>query len=81
MILVRLLSILLDLVLLVGALLVVVYGYYWIRNSFKAAENRGRIPCPHCAELIQPEANICRFCQREVGDLIRKPKTPKGLFQ
>ena len=22
--------------------------------------------CPHCAEIIKVEANVCRFCNREV---------------
>ena len=22
--------------------------------------------CPHCAEIIKEEANVCRFCGREV---------------
>lgn len=27
-----------------------------------------RIKCPHCAELIMPDANICPFCRREVSE-------------
>ena len=77
----RLFSMLVDLAVLIGVALALVYGYYWIRYRFNAPETEIRVPCPHCAELIKPEANICRFCQREVGDLLRKPKTPKGLFQ
>ncbi len=77
----RLFSMLFDLALLAGVALAMVYGYYWIRYRFKGVENEIRVPCPYCAELIKPEANVCRFCQREVGDLLRKPKTPKGLFQ
>ncbi|RYF36218.1 MAG: hypothetical protein EOO38_27975 [Cytophagaceae bacterium] len=23
--------------------------------------------CPHCAEVIKAEANVCRFCQRDVA--------------
>jgi hypothetical protein len=22
--------------------------------------------CPHCAELVQAEARVCRYCQRDV---------------
>jgi hypothetical protein len=29
-----------------------------------------RRPCPHCAEMIQPAANICRYCQRDVEPLV-----------
>jgi len=81
MIFVRLLNLLLELALPVAAALAVIYGYFWIRAGFRQAEEQGRVPCPHCAELIRPEANICRFCQREVGDQLKQERTPRGLFQ
>lgn len=27
----------------------------------------GMKKCPHCAELIKPDANVCRYCGREVA--------------
>ena len=81
MFLIRLLNLLLELAVPIVAVLAIVYGYFWMRAGFKQAENRGRVPCPHCAELIKPEASICRFCQREIGDLLKENKTPRGLFQ
>jgi hypothetical protein len=27
----------------------------------------GLVPCPSCAELIQPAAKVCRFCGRDVA--------------
>ncbi len=77
----RLFNLLLELALPVIAVLALIYGFYRIRAGFQRAENDGRLPCPHCAELIQPEASICRFCQREVGDLLKQNKKPRGLFQ
>lgn len=81
MILIRLFNLLLEMALPVLAVLAIIYGFYRIRAGFDTAATQGRVPCPHCAELIKAEARICRFCQREVGDQLRQNKTPKGLFQ
>jgi hypothetical protein len=31
-----------------------------------AARAAGLIRCPHCAEFINHQAHVCRYCQREV---------------
>ncbi len=32
----------------------------------KQISTERRIRCPYCAEWIQPEAKVCRFCKREI---------------
>jgi hypothetical protein len=32
----------------------------------KGARSQGRVSCPHCAELIMPEACVCPHCQHDV---------------
>ena len=32
-----------------------------------AARSEGLIRCPHCAELVNQRAHVCRYCQREVA--------------
>lgn len=32
----------------------------------KTALAEGKKKCPHCAEMIQPDAKVCRFCGRDV---------------
>ncbi len=29
--------------------------------------------CPHCAEVVRPEAKICRFCGRDLPDQANGP--------
>jgi len=31
-----------------------------------ATRSQGLVRCPHCAELINHQAHVCRYCQREV---------------
>ncbi len=32
----------------------------------QTADQRLRVPCPYCAELILRDAKVCRFCGRSV---------------
>jgi hypothetical protein len=32
-----------------------------------AARSEGLVRCPHCAELINHQAHVCRYCQRGVA--------------
>jgi hypothetical protein len=32
----------------------------------RAGTSQKRIPCPYCAEMILPQARICRFCGKEL---------------
>ena len=36
------------------------------REIGKGARSQGRMSCPHCAELIMHEANVCPHCRRDV---------------
>jgi len=37
-----------------------------MRLATDAVANAGRRKCPHCAEMIQAEARVCRYCQRDI---------------
>jgi hypothetical protein len=45
--------------------LVALFGLIVTWNSERTvsvrSQDRDRVPCPHCAELIQPKAKVCRF--------------------
>lgn len=34
----------------------------------ESATAEERVPCPFCAEMIRPEAHVCRFCHRDLPE-------------
>lgn len=51
-------------------LLAVVFGIFILirwrgSNTTTPRDERPRVPCDRCAELILPEAKVCRYCGAE----------------
>ena len=47
--------------------IIVVVFVFWGAAKLNRIQGGGTRTCPWCAEPIQSEARICRFCQREVS--------------
>jgi hypothetical protein len=45
------------------------------------SENEKRIKCPFCAELILPEAKICRFCHSNLEEKKAVKPTKPGIIR
>ncbi len=43
---------------------IIVLGIVWLVNRNKQS-NANLKRCQHCAEMIQAQAKVCRFCGRE----------------
>lgn len=39
-----------------------------INQSTVGSRDVGRVPCPHCAELILPAAKICPYCKSQLTE-------------
>ena len=53
-------------IILIMVLIGVAIRYILAQVTKNPAGAEKRIPCPYCAELILPQAKICRYCGRSV---------------
>jgi hypothetical protein len=50
----------------VGVAILLLIVAFFVKG-LRRDETRGLVKCPACAELIQPQARVCRHCGRDVA--------------
>ena len=74
--------------LILSALLVIVgvvlFGFGSLRpSSIPNSPPKNTRKCPHCAEMVQEDANVCRYCQRDLpsmSEFLAKEKAERHRF-
>jgi len=61
-------QIIIGVVIGVVGLLIVLFGYGEARKSKQSMASGTNKKCPFCAEVIKAEANVCRYCGKELPD-------------
>lgn len=65
-----------GLVFFLPGLLMFIYG---IKRAGRSSADTGNTRrCPFCAEMVKPEATVCRYCQRALP-MVETPEAPAGL--